>query len=323
VDPNLSGVCCGGKLLAQGLLCCNGVAYNPTTSVCCNNFVTDLRDNDDRCCVYFNSVGAKETKTYDSSKETCCSGNGLDVSGSGGVIKGSGACCGTSLSKAKTYDVNTEFCCGGKLVSKTKYNACCGSKGYDKSTQVCCGGKVYPISKGSSCCGKKSYNPSQKTCCTKTTESNAVVTKLYDGVYKCCNGEPIKTKDTVCCSDGFSSSQKTGDSCCGVPVKGYFSSKGEICCSGQITKGNACCGTIGYTTNKGKVCCGGQLVDGDSCCGSQAYDSSKNICCSGVIRSLKYGSNTKCCNDQTYDASENDCCSGSIFDPSTKICCKA
>jgi len=66
---------------------------------------------------------------YDSSKETCCVGNGLDIPGGGGVLKGTGACCGTSFKKAKTYDVTTKLCCGGKLVDKSKstfsFVSCC------------------------------------------------------------------------------------------------------------------------------------------------------------------------------------------------------
>lgn len=194
-------------------LCCDGLAYDPTTEHCCNDaYVAALTERCDSFC------------------------NGTLVPILSGSIFDPNKCCGTQYIQ---FNFNTA-CCGqsGQVVT----GAAPGSKPvpYNTSSSVCCPGNVVIDKAGLTVSGVTPAGDPLYECPYEPNECNGSPIRL---------GKNVPFDDGLCCGQNY---LEPGDRCCGptgqighLPgqtAQAYNPQEGRTCCDNRIQIGDACCG---------------------------------------------------------------------------------
>jgi hypothetical protein len=292
-DPTEQLCCTGNHLLnyKDDQACCGTNLYNTTSQVCCAGTIHNIESDEFTCC---------GTRYYDPRFDTCCFDsyvlkgnlNNLETIACCGenlidytvqVCCNNKVGCGDACCKDVGYHTTSRSCCSNNLAFGDYL--CCGSTFYDPSEQLCCGTKLYDLSDGlTSCCGTTAYDATLSTCCAKNSTSGVTSYTLVDGVGTCCYG---------------------------TTSVAVYDPAHEVCCSGNVECGDACCGKVGYFTAIQSCDCSFKVVQTPnqvySCCGTRSYDPNTQTCCVDVLfDSLASG---VCCGRQYVDTTTEVCCS--------------
>jgi hypothetical protein len=127
--------------------CCNGIPYDPNSSLCCGGVICAKPASQPACC---------GPTSYSGSSQMCCN-NVVNVKP---TIQP--ACCG-----AASYSGSSQMCCDNIVnIKPNTQPACCGAVSYSAFSQMCCDNVVNdkPTSQPA-CCGTKSFSQAFLFCC--------------------------------------------------------------------------------------------------------------------------------------------------------------
>jgi len=250
-DPSNCGQC--GNSCAPGATCVGAVCQNPTCTCpgglsCCNAgpaiFCADLTSDSNNCGFCGNTCGTGSACVGGTCQAATCNG--------GPTCTGSQQCCGTGCSDLQT-DPNNCSQCGFKCSTGdtcvagicTPPASCHGGPVCTGLEQCCSAGctNIDTDPKNCSACGK--VCPPSFTCQTGACTPPAS-----------CNGGPLCTGQTQCCTSGCSDVNTDPNNC---------GACGNVCATGDTCKGGTC--QAPATCNGGPVCTGTEL-----CCTSGCSD---------------------------------------------------
>ena len=214
---------------------------------------------------------------------------------------------------------------GCQYVVCAKNEDVCGSRCYSPDTYQCCAGQLHRKLSQHMCCGTtylKTSGDGAQTCC-----GDALVTKKSS--HMCCKGKYVAAdKGEICCDGNVGK----GDQCCAAQPYASTGLAPKLCCAGKLydaLNNRQCCGD--RIISGGSVCCSSDRESkpftkkaGMECCSTSYVASATSTCCDGQLH--KYSStqhkaqaNQVCCG-KTVVAQSAGCCNGKGFNPVTQVC---